>query len=199
MVCQGVPKEKAEEMVRLMNIILERQLDPKRVYSQLNQIHNDINALGIKVDPLANAPPAAITLLNKSQRMETACSDFSEAWGRETIERINEYNRERQARAEAHQRSGPGKTMEISDAVAQERAADYEKTLAPELIAWRSQLVSQVPKVSSTQNYTDVKTTFQMVAVCRDVVKIATAYREKSFLKFRASKDISRGIMPSRL
>ena len=51
-------KEKAEDMVRLMNRILSKQLDPKMVYSQLDKIQGALASIGDVVNPLGKASAA---------------------------------------------------------------------------------------------------------------------------------------------
>src|SRR5580658_1572118 len=75
--CNGLSKEKADDMVRLMNSILSRQLDPKKVYGELDQIYgkvSDMNdTINAAINPLANAPPEVVERLTKGQRLATEC------------------------------------------------------------------------------------------------------------------------------
>lgn len=70
-----------------MNGILARQIDPKAVYDQLDQIQRELDAFrSVMSDPMAQAAPADMDTWHKAQQMQQECQRFLTQWNDDLIQ-----------------------------------------------------------------------------------------------------------------
>ena len=172
MTCTGVSKEKAEQLVRLLNEILDRELDPRKVYAQLDQIRSDVGALAKTLNPLADAPPEVIALVNESQRLALSCSSVSQNWR----------NAESQILESSALKPDPVRPARenplevIRKSVDDQFLAKYKSEILPQLTSWRVQFSKQVPELPLTEDWTDVHNRSQLHYVCEDITHLRVKY-----------------------
>ena len=138
--CTGMSKEKAEDMVRLMNRILSKQLDPKMVYSQLDKIQGALASIGDVVNPLGKASAADIALVDESQRLINSCNDFVQSWTLEVSKR------QKSAASPAASSSQVATDLQENRAkIDESKAAEFQQRLASQIRSLAAQLIPQLP------------------------------------------------------
>ncbi|MBB5329420.1 hypothetical protein [Tunturiibacter gelidoferens] len=148
--CSAMSKERAEDMVRLMNRILSKQIDPKEVYKQLDQIQSSLVSIGDTLNPLAKASPSQMALINDSQRLALSCSNFVQNWN-------IDFTKSQQAALSAlqplqrGQPSAPIDWNEIIIQVDRKKADEYNKTIATKIQRAASQVLAELPQKEATQ------------------------------------------------
>ena len=78
--CNGISREKAAQLVSLLNLIISRQLDPEEVYAQLNQISSKIDSLNVAISPLTGMPQQEQDLFLAAQRLNDDCTAATRDW-----------------------------------------------------------------------------------------------------------------------
>jgi hypothetical protein len=186
--CTGLSREKADDMVRLMNSILSRQLDPKKVYGQLDQIYGAVNELNLNANPLAGAPPQVAEMIHQGQLLLDRCRDFSMEWSAATMragQQSTDVMRELVGRTPTMQPHGGNS----SPAINAQFAAQYAETLEPRLEAWKSQVEAQSPIFKVRQDWRNPVDDDQMLFVCKSVQTLATKYRVFKSSEYKLVKE----------
>jgi len=180
--CPGLSKERAEDMVRLMNSILSRQLDPKKVYSQLDQISGTVanlnDTVSAAVNPLADAPPEVTDRIRRFNQLRTDCNTYANQWSL--------------ALMKAPQTSTQPATAPVSPRSAEkdtQYSAEYATGLGPRLIAWRSKLTSQTRSLRSAQDWSVTKTPDQLQFICKGVAQLQRQYSASSAADYALVKE----------
>ncbi len=177
--CGGISKEKAEELVRLMNGILSRQIDPKAIYSQLDQIQKEINSIrSAFADPLAETPKAEQDLWHQAHQMQMQCSQVVDQWNQAKLQATQDFNQKQLEWARTLGTRPRGTTPPQYDpaAIDREEATVFEK-LVPDLQSAREKLVAKAPDYSATLDYHIVNNTWQALAVCSDFGRLTLQYQ----------------------
>lgn len=143
--CYGMSKEQAGDMLRLVNKILNRQIDPKEVYRQLDQIQNSLADIGDVVNPLAKASSTDVELINDSQRLALSCSNFIRNWQIDLTKRRQTELPSAQRPSQRAQPSAPVDWHEIAIEVDQKKAAEFDKNLASRVKAIAGQVIPELP------------------------------------------------------
>jgi hypothetical protein len=144
--CSGMSKEQAGDMVRLMNKILSREIDPKLVYNQLNKIQSSLSSIGDTINPLANAAPRDLSLLEDSQRLSLACSTFLQGWNFDATQRYMALLAPRPAPLSSPVAAAPVDWGEITIEVNRKRVKQFKTTLAEKVSAITSSAIKLIPE-----------------------------------------------------
>jgi ABC-type transporter Mla subunit MlaD len=78
--CTGISAQKANDLIKVMNQILARQLDLKQVNDQLAQLHSDVENLSGALNPLDAASPEQVDLWQKAEQTISDCNAFGSQW-----------------------------------------------------------------------------------------------------------------------
>lgn len=176
MTCGGISKAKADELVRLMNGILERQIDPQAVYGLLDKIQKELDTFrSAFADPLAGTPPADIELLHHAQRLDKQCEDFISQSYQAKNEALLDYT-QKLAEWQKNPQS-PRPDPPDTGTVDRERVASFGKEILPQLVAVREKLAAKAPGYTHTVSYSAVNNTLQEQAICQDFVILTGQYQ----------------------
>jgi len=172
--CPEMSKEQADDMVRLMNRILSQQVDPKKVYSELDKIHGAVNDLNTTINPFGNAPKEVTDEVMVSQRLLQNCDEFVRQWGNAGLHATQEAQKrllENVTRPPATRTSNDG-----SPAVNAQFAADYNQTLGPRLLEWRARILAHASFLRSTQDWRNSRDYEHMAFICKSAHQLAKFY-----------------------
>jgi hypothetical protein len=142
--CTGMSKERAEDMVRLMNRILSKQIDPKEVYKQLDQIQASLSGIGDAVNPLAKASSSDLALINDSERLALSCSKFLQNWNVDFTKRQMAAVSTTQPTPASTRPATPVDWHEITIDVDRKWAAEFNATLANKISSTASLVLPQL-------------------------------------------------------
>jgi hypothetical protein len=192
--CTGLSKEKADDMVRLMNSIMARQLDPKKVYAQLDEIYGAVNNINntitSAIDPLANAPSDVAARVKRLDHLQADCFALMQP-------DPTTLNLQDAAAAKddlINGRTGPGssyaKMMATMNGSNNAKIADYKQNLAPKLVAARDELLQLMPD-KPKRDYSAASPP-QLVAICSDFAQLTTAYKSQVAEELRDTQKRSR-------
>ena len=171
--CNGISKEKAAQLVRLLNIILQKQLDPERVYTQLDQINSTVGGisstvtginskvtgLDVDLDPLSNMPKKEIADFLDGRCLFSGCMNLGGEWQRAAHAAML---------ADIKASRPAGSTLVDSTYIAR-----YQKEFAPRLVELHKEFLTFQPDVTSTApDYTAVSSYLDLAAVCLDFRRI---------------------------
>jgi hypothetical protein len=172
--CTGMSKETAADMVQLLNNILSRQLDPKKVYSQLDSISGtvaDLNdTVSAVVNPLGNAPPEIVDKIRHLNQLRTDCFQFATQWSLSLM------------KGTSVGQAIPNATDAGSSAITAARVENdsqsstkYATELGPRLIEWRSKIAPQM-RLRLAQDWTVAKTSDQLQFICKNFSQLKRQY-----------------------
>jgi len=179
--CTGLSKEKANEMVRLINTIMARQIDPKKVYAQLDDISGAVNnindTLNSAVNPLANAPSDVAARTRNLDHLQSDCFALMQP-------DPSMLNMQAAAAAKediANGNTGPGsayaKLKASMDSSNNAKIVAYRQNLQHKLVAARDELLQLMPDKPRT-DYNAASPT-QLIAICSDFTQLMTAYKSQ--------------------
>jgi len=189
--CYGLPKEKLAELSRLMNGILSRQLDPKKVYGELDLIYGALSNLNAAISPLADAPPEVTARMKRAQRLGMECSGLASDWngdlqdtaknsGKKSMQTITDQLTVLQSGYESVH-GDPARDRQYS--------TEYATNLAPQLIAWRTRALSQLPYLRSSQKWNEANDLAQLRFVCTSFQMLATQYSVSPRADYTLAKE----------
>ena len=176
--CNGISKEKAAQLVRLLNTIISRQLDPDEVYAQLNQISAKVDSVNAKVEsvnlsiaPLTGMPQEEQSIFLTAQRLYSDCNAAGADWVqaksnaaqiamRNMVEARNTYmqNPSNVAARQAYLKAAQANQQALIDlsaasssanSIDQAHIARYHAELEPQLLKSRAQILALSPDSSS--------------------------------------------------
>ena len=167
--CTGISAKKADDLLRVMNQILARQLDLKQVNDQLLQIHSEVENLSASLNPLDSASPAQSAFLRDATQVIVDCFNFSHQWGQ-----LNAADYSSRAN--------------MNDVAAQE-SARYQSTFMPKAVLWRDKLLAQLPGVHGSEvDYSQVHNMQQLGGVCMDLNALGTQYKTNLIEELRTKR-----------
>ena len=156
--CNGISKEKAAQLVRLLNTIISRQLDPDEVYAQLNQISAKVDSINVSIDPLTGMPQEEQNIFLTAHRLYSDCMAAARDWN------LARFSNSANSADQVH-------------------TARYRAELEPQLLKSRAQMLALSPDSSpmSGPDYDTVSNARQLAAVCQDLSRVGlNAYNSES-------------------
>jgi hypothetical protein len=167
----GLSKEKVDDLAKLINGILTRQLDPKKVYGELDQIYATVNDLKATLHstPLASASPEERKKLAIGQGMVNDCNSFGANWNLAIAHVAFE--------SSGYRPTTRPPTLEEVLLTNKKYQAMYA-TLYPQLMKLRASIAAVFPNLTSKEDWRTVADPDQLRAVCKSVNALGTRYIE---------------------
>ncbi len=143
---------------------IKRKNDFEAIIGGLTQLYDNFN----DPDVVAKPDPSLLAQL-KSLRQE--CMKFGQDWQAD-------YNITAGV-GSVSRSANPYNIVDLRNSFDKERSAEFDKTIAPELTAWRMKVLTRDPSLDSHLDYKKVSSSLDVSAICSDVMNTGNGYRMK--------------------
>jgi hypothetical protein len=140
--CSTISPQKADQLVKLMNRILKEQIDPEKVYQQLDEIKASMGKIDAAVNPLAHVAPEVAERVKRGQGLQEQCFSLLQDWGHDSQQAYSAAREASMASMKSGHQPPRATPKEITAPIDREYAAKYVSQLQPALEEWRGKVTA---------------------------------------------------------
>jgi len=141
--CSALSPDKADQLIRLMNRILQDHIDPDVIYKQLDELRTQVGHLDVAMNPLAHADPRSAELATRGNQLYQGCTNLLSRWNAENSDA-------RQAATESYDTVKGHLSLtdywkEAESSVAAKWLPVFSKDLKIKMGVWRAEVIAAEP------------------------------------------------------